>query len=334
MNPKTASHVPLVEIWRSGRLEGLHYGSVCVCDLKGQALYVRGDANATFYFRSSAKPFQAIAAVKLGTVDRWKFGDDEIAMMCSSHGGQTVHVNAVQSMLKKCGGTVEMLQCGPHIPYDEATYWELAHQGRKPERIHSNCSGKHTGMIASCLHKGWPVESYRAPEHPLQKAIDATMAGYLNERPGLPVGTDGCGVPTFFVSLAQAATVFARLASAKAHPEGCEAAGPRVAKAMADHPLHVGHDGYFGTILLEKLGKHVVGKGGAEGVFCAGLGEKGVGIALKITDGAARAIPPVMVKVLEQFLHETSVAELKALTLKPLLNTRKEPVGELRAVGL
>ncbi len=333
MNEKTAAPVPLVEVWRSGRLEGLHYGSVCVCDAKGQTLYVRGDGKTPFYFRSSAKPFQAITAVRLGTADRWGFGADEIAMMCSSHGAQPVHLAAVRSMFQKCGGSVDQLQCGPHTPYDEATAWQLAREGKKPERIHNNCSGKHAGMIATCLHKGWPTESYRAPDHPLQKEIDGTMAAYLDQKPGLPAGVDGCAVPTFHVTLAQAATAFARLASEKAHPAGMEAAGPRVAKVLSGHPLHIGHDGYFGTVLLEKLGKHVVAKGGAEGVFCAGLPEKGIGIALKICDGAKRAIPPVMVAVLEQFLHETSVADLKA-TLRPILNTRGEPVGELKAVGL
>jgi L-asparaginase II len=336
MSEKTATPIPLVEVWRSGRLEGVHYGSVCVCDVKGQVLYVRGDAKVSFYLRSSAKPFQAIAGVKLGTVDRWGFADDEIAMMCASHGGQPVHVAAVSSMLGKCGATPDLLQCGPHIPYDEESYWELARQGQRPQRIHNNCSGKHAGMIASCLHRGWPVDGYRSPDHPLQQEIDATMASYISERPGVAAGTDGCGVPTFYVTLAQAATAFARLASAKHQPPGAETAGPRVAKALSGHPLHIAHRDSFSTILLEKLGKHVVAKGGAEGVFCAGLTEKGVGIAVKITDGdpKQRAIPPVMLKVLEQFLHETSVAELKAQALKPILNTRQEPVGELKAIGL
>lgn len=334
MNDKTAAPIPLVEAWRSGRLEGAHYGSVCVCDTKGQILYARGDARLAFYFRSSAKPFQAITAARLGAVDRWGFTPDELAMMCASHGAEPIHLAAVRSMFRKCGGSEAQLQCGPHVPYDETAADELVRQGKKPERIHSNCSGKHAGMIAACLHMGWPTETYRAPDHPLQKEIDATMAAYLDQKPGLPAGVDGCAVPTFYVTLAQAATAFAKLASDKAHPAGCEAAGPRVAQALAAHPLHIGHTGYFGTVLLEKLGKHVVAKGGAEGVFCAGLPAKGLGIAVKIMDGGKRAIPPVMVALLEQFLHETSVAPLKAAVLQPLLNTRKEPVGELRAVNL
>lgn len=334
MSEKTAAPVPLVEIWRSGRLEGKHFGSVCVCDAKGQVIYARGDAQQQFYYRSSAKPFQAVTAVRLGTAERWSFDGAAIAMMCASHGAQPIHLATVQAMLEKCGGRTDLLQCGPHVPYDEAAAAELVRAGKLPDRIHNNCSGKHAGMIATCLHKGWPVESYRSPSHPLQQEIDATVAAYLDQKPGLPTGTDGCTVPTFYLTLAQAATSYAKLASDNHHPPGMESAGKRVAQAMSAHPVHVGHDGTFGTVLLQLLGEHLVAKGGAEGVFCVGLRKQGLGIALKISDGTPRAIPPVIVGVLEQFLHETSVAPLKEATLKPILSTRKDPVGELKAVGL
>ncbi len=334
MQSVTTTPVPLLEVWRGGRLESVHYGSIAVCDLKGKLIYARGNPQTPTYLRSSAKPFQTIASVKLGTADHFQFTDAEVAMMCASHGGQAIHTQAIQGMAQKCKASLDLLQCGPHVPYHEATAEELVRRGEKPARIHNNCSGKHMGMIASCLKQHWPIENYRDPNHPLQKAISATMAAYADHAGEIPVAVDGCGVPTFYLSLAEAALAYARLASTKAHPTDYEAAGLRVAKAVRTNPVLIGHEGQFGTILLEKLGQHIVAKSGAEGMFCVGLSDKGLGLAIKVTDGGQRAVGPIVVKLLEQFLHEVSVAEVTKLVIKPILNTRDEVVGEIKVVNL
>ncbi len=334
MNPAQTAPVPLLEVWRGGRLESVHWGSIAVCDLKGKLIYARGNPQTATYLRSSAKPFQAIASVQLGTADHFQFTEAEVAMMCASHGGQVEHTSTVQAMAKKCGATLDLLQCGPHPPYHEPTAEAMIRRSEAPARVHNNCSGKHMGMIATCLKQGWPVEKYRDPNHPLQQAIHTTMAAYADHAGDIPYAVDGCGVPTFYLTLAAAATAYARLASSKAHPAEYEAAGPRVAKAVRTHPLLIGHDGQFGTILLEKLGQHIVAKSGAEGMFCVGLIDKGLGLAVKITDGGQRAVGPVVVKLLEQFLHEVSVAEVAKAVIKPILNTRQEPVGEIKVVNL
>lgn len=327
-------HVPLVEVWRGGKLESLHYGSLAVCDVKGQVLFSRGDAQLATYLRSSGKPFQAMTVVHLGAADRFRLSPAELAVMCASHGAQPLHLEAVGGILKKAGATVDQLGCGPHPPLHEPDAEALYRAGGKLSKLHNNCSGKHAGMVAACLHKGWPVESYLQADHPLQQANIATMAAFAGIQDKPHVGVDGCGVPTFFMTLAQAATAYARLANTKTRPEGREEPADRIVAAMAKHPLHVSWEGQFGAQLLQMLGAHVMGKVGAEGVFCAGLMGRGVGMAVKISDGHGRAINPVMVRLLEQFLHEVSVAELRDLAIKPIKNTRDQIVGEYRLVNL
>ncbi|HMP04378.1 MAG TPA: asparaginase [Gemmatales bacterium] len=327
-------HVPLVEVWRSGKLESIHYGSIAVCDTKGRLIFSRGDGQFPTYLRSSGKPFQAMTAVHLGAADRYQFTAAELAVMCASHGAQSLHLEAVASILAKCGASADQLGCGPHPPLHEPAMEELYRSGGKPQRLHNNCSGKHAGMLASCLHKGWPTANYFEPSHPLQEAIAACMYAFAGVTGNTHTGVDGCGVPTFFMTLAQAATAYARLANAGTRPDGWEDAATRIVAAMAAHPVHVSFEGQFGTFLLQKLGQHVTGKIGAEGVFCAGLIGRDVGIALKISDGNGRAINPVMVRLLEQFLHEVSVAELREASVKPIKNTRGQVVGELRLVNL
>lgn len=332
---KPAGPVPLVEVRRSGRLECVHYGHVAVCDGKGQLVLARGDAYQPTYLRSSAKPLQATTVVQLGAALHWGLTDAEIAVICASHGAQPLHIQAVQSILHKCGLKAEALQCGPHEPAHAPSAAALVREGKKPERIHNNCSGKHAGMLAACRYKGWPIDTYLQPEHPLQQENICTVAAFAGMKPvDVAIGVDGCGVPSFYLPLAQLATAYARLANGKDRPEKYAPAAERVVRSMGSHPVHVAYEDHFGAVLLEQVGKHVVAKGGAEGVFAAGLMDRDLGIALKIIDGSSRAIPPVMVRLLEQFLHEVRLDELRKAILKPILNTRGEEVGELRVVGL
>ncbi len=333
MNPKTAGPVSLVEVRRSGRLECVHYGSIAVCDAKGQLIFGRGDPEQPTYLRSSGKPFQATTVVKLGAAERWELAADELAVICASHGAQTIHVETVQSILKKCGLTPDALMCGPHEPAHGPSAAALIRAGKKPERIHNNCSGKHSGMLAACRHKDWPTDSYLKPDHPIQQENLRTVAAFVDTpSKDVPVGTDGCGVPSFYLPLTKLATAYARLGNTKSAPEGYAASAAKVAEAISTHPVHIAFEGQFGALLLEHLGKHVVAKGGAEGVFCAGLTGRNLGIAFKIIDGTARAIPFVTAKLLEQFLHEVRLDDFKKAVLKPILNTRDEEVGELRVV--
>jgi L-asparaginase II len=334
MNAKTAGPVPLVEVYRGGRLECVHFGCIAVCDTKGQVLFARGDPELATYLRSSAKPFQASTVVKEGAAKRWALTDAELAVVCASHGGQPLHLEAVQSILKKCGVAADALLLGPHEPSHTASAIAMHRAGKQAEKLHNNCSGKHAGMLATSRHKSWPIDEYLKPDHPVQVANRANLAAFAGMKAeDIPSGIDGCGVPSFYLQLTKLATAYARLANAKARPQELGEAGEAVVRAMTGNPVHIAHEGQFGALLLQHAGKHVVAKGGAEGVFAGGLIGRDVGIAFKISDGTSRAIPFVMLRLLEQFLHEVRLEELKKATLKPILNTRGQEVGELKVVG-
>ncbi|MCC6748138.1 MAG: asparaginase [Deltaproteobacteria bacterium] len=327
--------VPLAEVVRSGRRESLHHGVLAVCDAAGRVVLARGEPGLRTYLRSSAKPFQAVSVLELGTAERLGLTEEELAVIVASHGAEPFQLELVASILRKAELTEEALQCGPHDPLHRPSAAALAARGETPRRVHNNCSGKHAGMLAACRTQGWPVESYRDPAHPLQERNRRTLAAFAGiSADGLAVGVDGCGVPSFYLSLAEAATAFARLATGAADRPEHHAAATRVLAAMQGFPVHVAYEGHFGALLSEHLGPEVVAKGGAEGVFCLGLPGLGLGLACKILDGASRAVPTVVLAALGRLLPVADLEPLRAKALRPVKNTLGEVVGELRPVGL
>jgi L-asparaginase II len=330
MSSASPGPAPLVEVRRGGRVECIHHGHVAICDTAGRVVEALGDPKLATYFRSSAKPLQALAVLALGAAEQFGFTDDELAVICASHGAQPPHLAAVRSILEKCGLTPDHLQCGPHDPLHEPAALELHRQGRRPERIHNNCSGKHAGMLAVCRSQGWPTESYLERNHPLQRWNADTVAAFTGlSASDLPVAIDGCGVPTFYTPMAAMATAFARLANPGTRPAGFEAHADRILGAMCKNPAHVAHEGQFDTVLLQHLGEQVVCKRGAEGVFCAGLRKRGLGLAIKISDGSARPVPAIVFRLLEEILPGIDLAALRRQALPPLRNTCGEEVGTL-----
>lgn len=333
MKPPSNGPAPLVEVYRTQQRECTHFGSIAVVDVDGRVLLAVGDAQGPVYLRSSAKPFQASTLLEMGVGDRYSWTDAELALICASHGAQSFHLQTVQSILAKAELSESALRCGPHPPMHPAAQHELIRLGRPPTAIHNNCSGKHAGMLAACRHLGLPTTDYFAAEHPLQQANARTVAAYA----GCPVdslasGVDGCGVPCFYLPLYQAARAFARLATPGYRPDGHESAADRIVAAMHACPDHVAHEGDFAAVLLKHLGDRVAAKGGAEGVFCAGIRNLGVGIAVKISDGSSRPIPAVVIRLLEPYVAHAPLDLLRKTFLGPLRNTRGEAVGDVRVV--
>jgi L-asparaginase II len=323
---------PLAAVDRGGRLESLHRGTVVVADRDGRVRYVAGDPALALYLRSACKPLQALPLVEGGGVEEFGLTQAELAVVCASHAAEPVHLEAVASILSKIGLDPSALRCGPHAPNDPAAAAALARAGRSPERIHNNCSGKHAGMLASCRLYGWPTETYLDPRHPLQQRIAGIITDFCGAAEPLPAGTDGCGVPTFYATVSQLARAFARLADPSGLAAPRAAAIRRIGDAMAAHPVMVSGTGRIATSLMEVLGDRLFCKGGAEGGFGVALPSRGLGIAVKIEDGNARAMGPILVEVLRQ-LGVAGPADIKALGAHanpPLVNTRGETVGAIR----
>lgn len=322
----------LAEITRGGEVESRHFGHVAVVDTSGRVLFSLGDPDQPIYPRSSLKPLQALAGLARGTADRFHFTDAEVAVTCASHSAEPRHRSAVAALLERIGATEADLRCGPHSVPDPASRDELIRAGKSPTAIYNNCSGKHTGMLALARVLGAPLPGYWEAEHPVQREIQRVLAAACGtDLTRLHWGVDGCGVPTYRMPLRQLALGFARLAN----PETLEAdrpAGERIVRSMNAEPEMVRGEGGFDTVVMRALPGLTICKGGAEGCQAIGLPGRGIGIALKIEDGGARAIGPIAMALLKRLdlLPEPLPEALRLFAQPVVLNTRDEVVGEIR----
>jgi L-asparaginase II len=263
----------------------------------GTVVEARGDAGLVTLFRSSAKPIQALPLVRA----RPDLDDAQIAIACASHLHRPDQLVPVRELLTKAGASEDDLECGP-----------------EPTRIEHNCSGKHAAMLLLCRVHDWPSEGYRLATHPCQQAMLAEVAGAAEVEPStLPLAIDGCGVPTYALTLERMAHAFARLEQLDG--------GQRAADAMRARPELVRGDGAPDTELM-RLGDGWVAKGGAEGLLCAT--RDGLGVALKAEDGAQRPLSSALAAFLGVLGRDAG-----ELADVPLRNSRGEVVGELRVTG-
>lgn len=319
----------LAEVVRGSLVESRHLGHVAVASTAGDAKACLGEAEARIFLRSAAKPIQALVPVQAGVQEAFGLEARHVAVMCGSHHGLERHTTAVGEILERAGLGTEALRCGvePGASGDRSA-------------LHNNCSGKHAGMLAACQRLGLDTVDYLSPSHPLQQrilAVVSTFCGLAAE--DMTIGVDGCGVPTFGVPLVNAATAFARLATAGQGSAGeaelteeLAEAARIVTKAMSAHPDMVSAPRAFNTELLAALGPNAAAKGGAEGAFCLGLADQGLGVAVKIADGNARAIPAVVLAVLEQLDAVPAEAReaLREFLAPAVRNCRGELVGKIR----
>jgi L-asparaginase II len=326
-------HAPLAVATRGDAVDAVHYGSVAVVDRDGSLLYAAGDASFLTLTRSALKPFQAMPFVAGGGVERFRYTKAQVALLCASHSGEPRHVDAVAAMLAVAGNTADELQCGTHAPgfYDARgdvppppPYSPLAH----------NCSGKHSGMLAYCVQCGLPKENYLAFDHPLQKAIRRAVAHFMStSEAALVGGIDGCSAPNYAVPLARLALGFARLASVRS--DGDYGNAPAVlADAMTAHPEMVSGE-HRNDLAFMRAGRgDWVTKIGAEGVQAIGIRSRGLGIAVKIVDGAKRGLHPATVATLDQLglLDAAQRAELAEWREPLVRNYRGTVTGRVRAV--
>jgi L-asparaginase II len=291
---------PTVEFRRQGRLEAVHELAVVVCDGAGRLVASAGDADARTYWRSAAKPFQAIPFVASGAASALGLREPELALLCASHSGEAGHRAAAARILTAAGLAESDLLCGVHPPLWPPGWRALAEAGGAPTPLWNNCSGKHAGMVAFCRHRSWPLVDYRHPEHPLQVEIREVVQRASGERDAVGEAVDGCGVPAFHLSLAGMATAYARLVAGGDLPDAWREAAERLLSAVAAEPWFVAGTNRLCTRLAEVTRGRVVAKGGAMGINCAVLRDHGWGVALKVGDGSARAAEIGLLETLRQ----------------------------------
>ncbi|MCC7276575.1 MAG: asparaginase [Alphaproteobacteria bacterium] len=329
----TQANPVLVEVTRGSMVESRHRGSIAVVDAAGTVIHGVGDIARAVYPRSAIKPLQALVLVESGAADRYGLGDAEIALACASHRGEPVHTETVTAWLGKVGLSPADLECGAHLPYDPPTMEALLRAGGSASAVHNNCSGKHSGFLTAALHLGLPTKGYIGREHPLQQKLFRL----IEEMGGEPLdatgrGTDGCGIPVFGVPQRALARAFARLDDPAGLTPQRAAAGRRILAAMAAQPVMVSGHGNFVTRTMEIAGATVRLKSGAEGVYCAVLPGRGLGVAVKIDDGAGRAAEVAMAATLRRLgaFDAAQEAALADFLEVPIRNVAGLRVGSVR----
>jgi L-asparaginase II len=321
-----------IESTRSGLVESVHAVSVAVVDVEGHLVAHAGDAGRLTYWRSSAKPFQALPMVQDGAADALGFGPEELALACASHSSEPRHREVCLRMLAAAGCTEEQLACGPHPPISASVAEAVLREGASLTPSWSNCSGKHAGMLALARHHGWPTEGYTRAGHPVQERILEEVCRWTGlSRSALHLGVDGCTAVCFGLPLRAMAVAWARLGTS------AEPAARRLREAMWAHPELVAGTGRLCTELMTACRGRVLAKVGAEGVYSAALPGLGLGVALKVEDGHGPSGAVALLSVLAQLDARHGLGlPLAGLTHHaepPQRNTRGELTGTLRPAG-
>lgn len=330
------SNPVLVEVTRGAMVESRHRGAVAVVDTEGASALSIGDVDEPVFPRSAVKALQALPLVASGAAERYGLTDAELALACASHSGEPAHARTAASMLEKAGRDPATLECGCHWPFDVKAARSLAEAGERPSALHNNCSGKHAGFVCLACARGFDPAGYATPAHPVQETVRST----LEEVTGATLtddqrGTDGCSIPTWAVPLTALAYGFAKFGTGMHLAPDHAAAAARIRAAVAANPFMVAGTGRFDTRAMECLGPRVFLKTGAEGVYCAALPELGLGVALKVEDGATRAAEATMAAIIRRFLDldEREHAMVDQLAGPALVNWNKLHVGDIRTVG-
>jgi L-asparaginase II len=347
---------PLIEVIRGNLVESAHHGAIAVVNSNANLLHAHGDPHTVAFLRSSAKPFQALPFVEAGGTEHFDLTTAELALACASHETSDLHLQTVQGMQTKIGIREDRLQCGPHLPGDAAKFKQVIREGITLTPNFNNCSGKHTAMLAFAKMRGLPLENYLDFDHPIQRDILKTLSELCDiETKDIVPGVDGCSAPNFAMPLFNAALGMARLCDPRDLPEVRAAACKKITDAMTSHPEMVSNFGEFDCELMRVGEGKIVTKRGAEGFQIVGIlpgviGDRGVGIAFKVTDGDAgrmndalhwspRVRPAVTLEILKQLgaLNEAQLGTLAKFGPEKVLKNyagigtgRSKPVFELK----
>ena len=328
-----------VEQVRGGVVETLHVVHVAVVDAAGKLVARVGDPDLVTFWRSAAKPFQAIPLVADGAVERFGITAAELALCCASHSSEPGQVAMVRDFLSKIGCGERDLLCGPHPPLSERVAQDYATRGVRVTAVYSNCSGKHAGMLALARHHGWPTEFYTRLEHPVQQRCLEEASRWTEVPKGeIRTAVDGCGVVCYGLPLRNMALAYARLAIADFGLRIADSKGEgqirnpqsAIVQSMLRHPELIAGSGRPCTDLMRAHPGRVITKVGAEGVYCALLVRERLGVALKVQNGHGVAAALAIAAVLEELGLRPRPPSLAA---RPNVNTRGEIVGELRVNG-
>ncbi|MFN7023973.1 MAG: asparaginase [Pseudorhizobium sp.] len=322
-----------VEVTRGNIVESRHRGLGIVVDGDGKTLLSFGEADAGVFPRSACKAMQALPLVESGAADAYAFGEKELAIACASHSGEDEHVALASSMLERAGRHASALECGWHWSSDQKT---LIHQARtleKPNALHNNCSGKHSGFVCTCSHIGYEVEGYVNYEHPLQQDIRGTMESLTGATLGHDnCGIDGCSIPSYAMPLRGLAHGFAKMVTGQGLEPVRAKASRRLMDACMAEPFYVAGTNRACTKLMQVAPGKIFAKTGAEGVFIAALPEQGIAMAVKCEDGTTRAAESMIFALIARYFDKEGETHATLMTMAnhALKNWKGTHVGDIR----
>jgi L-asparaginase II len=319
-----------VEVTRGPVVESRHEGIAAVVKPDGTVVASWGDIDAAILPRSANKPIQAMAFVESGAIERFGLGNEHIALACASHYGETRHVDTVRAWLAKLGLSEDDLECGAHMPRLQASLEDLLRAGKTATAAYNNCSGKHSGFLTTAVQYGEPTRGYIKYDHPVQRRLREVMSDLCGlDANAFPYGTDGCGIPTLATPLKSLARAMASMADPSRLSNKHAEAASRIRAAMNAEPFMMAGTGAFGTRINGALPGVAEVKGGAEGVFCGMLPGLGLGVALKMWDGAGRASEIAMAALLNH-LGVLPADQRDEILHPPVRNVVGLLVGEMR----
>ena len=264
----------LAEVIRAGVVESAHLGYLVALNSDGSIAFSKGDLKAAVYPRSCVKSVQASAMVRNGL----KLEPRLLALVASSHSGSSEHQTGVIEILNSAGLTENNLQNMLDKPLGELERREWG--DKAPTRLAMNCSGKHAGMLATCVINNWSTEDYLNPEHPLQIEIKKELIR-LSEESVLKTTADGCGAPLFLMTMMGLART-ARNITISDDP-----VHQSVVDACRANPFMVAGKDRATTKFMESTPGLFI-KDGAEGVGFSSMPD-GRAVVFKIGDGSNRA---------------------------------------------
>jgi L-asparaginase II len=318
---------------RGNAVESRHRAWYAVIDADGRVAASAGDIDVAVYARSAFKPLQALPVVETGAADRFALTSAELALACASHGGEPIHVTTAAGVLARAGLGAGDLECGAHMPTHVPSQHALIRAGEAPTALHNNCSGKHSAMLATAVHQGEPTKGYIKSDHPVQRRVLRALEEMCGvDLRDAPRGIAGCRLPQIAIPIRALAHGIARLGAPDALSPARAAACKRIGAAIVANPLMLAGTGRFCTRALQIAAGKAIVKTGAEGVYMAAIPAKGLGLALKVEDGAARAAEVLMAALLARHadLDEAQQAQLAALVHPPITNVAGLRVGDIQ----
>jgi len=336
MSVSTDANPILVEQTRGEHVENRHRGAFVIADAEGNVIAAAGDISRPVFPRSAIKSMQALAMVTSGAIDQFGLSDQQLALACASHHGEDVHVTGVTGFLNHLGLSGDDLECGAHPPINGKAREALRAAGLQPTALHNNCSGKHSGMLSVAKALGVDPAGYVERKHPVQVAVRSAIETVVGAPLSVDLcGRDGCSIPTWAAPLSAFATGFARMATGRGLPPEMAAAARRIFDAATANPLLVAGTGHFDTLAMEAFKGRVMQKGGADGVQCGAIRDKGWGYAIKCDDGNLQASVVMAANLLLRYASpDEEQAEVLGRFARQLVkNVRGIEVGEMRAVG-